>query len=83
MASRHIKSTWITLEDGGRGTERVLNIATDLVVNVRQPGYDGQKFTDLVREAGILLSGTQADHVVFHGKNGSLKGHKARSDPLT
>ena len=50
MIKSQVLEMWVSMEDSPRGCERVINVATDVVVERDLAGYDYQKAERLFEE---------------------------------
>lgn len=60
----NVLETFTTLDLGDNGYERVLNVVTDLPIEVQQPGFDAEKLDDLCRAVGKLIGPGEYDRAL-------------------
>ena len=68
---------WKSLEEGPRGSEPVINVATDIVTDHTAPGYDERKFLRLVEETKFLLIDGKYARVVVYSRAAMPDAHRA------
>jgi hypothetical protein len=63
-----VEKTWISLDEGENGSNRVLHIVTDLVLDPEHPAYDADKHARLLDEAKTLVAKHKVDRTKLHGR---------------